>query len=760
MTMPHDWLRTWGDAIEPDQLSGSFAVRFRDFLTNDASGLASITGARRHEGSELLTLEIETNRPQRPVYPILHREPVAVVLSHGAFAPVVLALRPDFPDTPHQNWVPEGFPFSLCIDDRPWQEAQPLYTPAELLHRIMKWFERAGRGGLHDLRQPLDPFFMRQGIHVVMPRNVFELDPKVRTELIGTSYDLPNPIVITLRAPQPQEQHRPRHGAFLFFALRIAPQAMSRMRHAPRDLASLIRELSGRGIDLADELMARITAWIAEGGDTEARFGSRLGILLQMPIVGPDGVTTGATDNVAFLMATTVGDIGIALGRLGRSPGNMKGGARYTRLLAPAGVNEAALAAMPLLMGVAHVEFDQPQASELSGKTALPPRRIVQIGAGTIGSLAAESLVREGFGLHWTFIDPDYLLPHNLARHDLTVIDVGIPKALALANRIIALRADVRAGAIVADVLNPAERREEIADALASADLMIDAAASVPVARFLSDQPGEARRASVFFNPAGTSAVLLVESRDRTVNLRILEATYYGDILRIPELEDHLSQSAEAIPYAGACRAVTSRIPAGRAQTLTGLVTTGLGQALLKDESALRVWTVSADGATTVHSPDIGNVRTISCLGWTISLPRKLEERILQMRRSQLPAETGGVLFGIVDLVKSRIDIVEAWAAPPGSQGSKTEFIRGTKGLRQGVEKAIARTLEQVRYVGEWHSHPRRARTTPSGKDLLQLGWLASTLSMDGCPGLMLIAGDKGVSIYLGQVADEEHIAS
>jgi proteasome lid subunit RPN8/RPN11 len=185
-----------------------------------------------------------------------------------------------------------------------------------------------------------------------------------------------------------------------------------------------------------------------------------------------------------------------------------------------------------------------------------------------------------------------------------------------------------------------------------------------------------------------------------------------------------------------------------------------LGQVLLNDESALRVWTVSADGATTVHSPDIGSVRTVSCLGWTISLPRKLEERILQMRRSQLPAETGGVFFGIVDLVKSRIDIVEAWAAPPGSQGSETEFIRGTKGLRQGVEKAIARTLEQVRYVGEWHSHPRRARTTPSGKDLLQLGWLASTLSMDGCPGLMLIAGDKGVSIYLGQVADEEHIAS
>ena len=274
--MPREWLQTWGEAIEPDQLSGSFAVRFRNFLTKEASGLASIAGARRRDPYELLIIEVETNRPQRPTYPILHRESVAVILSDGTFAPVVLALRPDFPDTPHQNWVPEGVPFSLCIDDRPWQEAQPLYTPAELLHRIMKWFERAGRGGLHDLRQPLDPFFMRQGIHVVMPRNVFESGPQIRTELIGSRHDVSNPTTITLRPPLPHEQRGSRHGAFLFLALQIAPKAMSRLRRAPCDLAALIRELSYRGVDLADELKTRITSWSAEGGDSEARFQSRL----------------------------------------------------------------------------------------------------------------------------------------------------------------------------------------------------------------------------------------------------------------------------------------------------------------------------------------------------------------------------------------------------------------------------------------------------------------------------------------------------
>jgi hypothetical protein len=219
MTMPGEWLQTWGDAIEPDQLSGSFSVRFRDFITREAAGLATVVAARRNDQSELLVLDVETNRPQRPAYPILHREQIGVILSERDTPPVVVALRPDFPDTLHQNWVPEGVPFSLCIDDRPWQEARSLYTPAELLHRIMKWFERAGRGELHDPRQPLDPFFLGQGLHIVAPRSVFDLGPQARAELIGSAYDPANPKVIIV-SPRQEGQQGSQRGAFIFVALR------------------------------------------------------------------------------------------------------------------------------------------------------------------------------------------------------------------------------------------------------------------------------------------------------------------------------------------------------------------------------------------------------------------------------------------------------------------------------------------------------------------------------------------------------------
>jgi Prokaryotic E2 family A/ThiF family/Prokaryotic homologs of the JAB domain len=753
--MLHGWLHIWGEAIEPENLSGSFAVRFRDFLLSHAEGLASITGARRSgpdAAGELLIIEVRTNRPQRPAYPLLREEPLGILFTTDeSYAPSVLALRPDFPDTPHQNWVPEGIPFSLCVDDRPWQEARPLYTPAELLHRIIKWFERAGRGGLHDLRQPPDPFFMREGYHLIIPRNAFDGEGGKR-ELVGFAHDITNPVVVTLREPQPYELQRLQAGTFIVVALTLEPRAMSRMRRAPANLGSLLHELTARGVNLAETLAARIAAWSAAGDYTN--FNTRLGLLLRMPIIGPDGKPTGDSDDVAFLTLGTLGDIAVALGLLARSPEPR--GAPYARLITPEPADDNALARIGLLVMAAHVEFDQRRALQLAASPLASPRRIVQIGAGAIGSLAAETLARQGLGLQWTFIDPDYLLPHNLARHELTAADVGIPKATSLAQRLMQLRTDLLADAIVADVLKPGAKANDVATALQSAEVVIDAAASVPVARWLSGQPTEARRASIFFNPAGTAVVMLMESGDQAVDLRMLEASYYGDVLNVPALEDHLSQSIDAVPYAGACRAVTNRIPAARAQILAGLASAAVMDALCRPESDLRVWKLSEDGAVTIHRGNIGKVRTQSLLGWTITLPHSLEAKILKMRAAGLPEETGGVLFGVVDLVASRIDIIEAWPAPPDSAASETEFIRGTKGLRQGVEAAIARTLDQVRYVGEWHSHPRRARTNPSGKDLLQLGWLAATLSMDGCPGVMLIAGDTDIRFCLGAMLDDE----
>jgi hypothetical protein len=74
-------------------------------------------------------------------------------------------------------------------------------------------------------------------------------------------------------------------------------------------------------------------------------------------------------------------------------------------------------------------------------------------------------------------------------------------------------------------------------------------------------------------------------------------------------------------------------------------------------------------------------------------------------------------------------------------------FERGVQGLDELLESVQRRTAGQVRYVGEWHSHPRRTSARPSSIDAIQIDWLAALLQMDSMPGLMVIAADDEFAI-------------
>jgi len=163
-------------------------------------------------------------------------------------------------------------------------------------------------------------------------RNVFALAPAKEPS---------SPAPGTTRAISPSSRSGRRSGrrkecARSLSVRGLADCAAGNEPHAARAsrLASLMRELAARGVNLADIL--RSDHGVERGGgDSQKRFGSRLGVLLQMPIIGP-------TASPPALPTTLPFDVGDrrrhrdALGRLDRSPANMKGGARYTRLIAPA----------------------------------------------------------------------------------------------------------------------------------------------------------------------------------------------------------------------------------------------------------------------------------------------------------------------------------------------------------------------------------------------------------------------------------------
>ena len=79
----------------------------------------------------------------------------------------------------------------------------------------------------------------------------------------------------------------------------------------------------------------------------------------------------------------------------------------------------------------------------------------------------------------------------------------------------------------------------------------------------------------------------------------------------------------------------------------------------------------------------------------------------------------------------------------------RSEFVRGVEDVDELMDSVRRRTTGQVRYIGEWHSHPPRASARPSAIDGQQIDWLAALMDMDSMPALMLIAAERELAVIL-----------
>jgi len=493
-------------------------------------------------------------------------------------------LRDDFPDTEHQQLVPEGWPLAICIDDRPWGEARLTWTPAELIERIISWFRRAARGELHDARQPVDPILLGSPLSFIVARSI--LSSGAVEDLIA-EHDSEHPTILRVKRASEAGKIAPAMEPICIAGYSIAAERMRRLKYAPTNLGSLADMLTERGIDLFDDLRKSLDGWIAEGERARWRLNARFAFIVQMPIISPRGEQKEGVDIRAFLTAQAAGDIAVALGIAQKAdPKLSKVG--YVKTIGRVALDRQALAAIEVQSAEVHVEFERDLATRLAGRSVPDERQAVLVGAGAMGSHLADCLVREG-RFRWTVIDDDRLMPHNLARHTAHKDRVTKPKARIVADYLNATLADPGeiASGLPTNLLTEGEHRAAVEKALQDADLIIDATASIVAARAIADNAGTGRRASVFLNPSGEAAVLLVEPEDRVLTLRNLEAQYYGLLLRTEALGEHLGKEAETIAYTGACRAITNRIPQSRVAVLSGLAAIGLSRAVDHRESAI-----------------------------------------------------------------------------------------------------------------------------------------------------------------------------
>lgn len=449
--------------------------------------------------------------------------------------------------------------------------------------------------------------------------------------------------------------------------IRIAPRPFAAMRHAPSTLADLHAMLAGGGDDVAAALRACLLEW---GGMKEV-LDAMFVLVILVPVQRTPQGPVESVDAWAFFTDNRIRSLGVALG-IWELRGDVPG-----FLLRPETGRSGEDVRVELLSPIFTLSRDE--AARQNGRAATSDVRITAIGGGTLGSQVFLNAVRAAFG-RWTLIDDDLLLSHNLARHPLPPAAAGLSKASSLAIFGSELTHDpsVCTG-VVADILEPGNAAAAVADALEKADVIVDASASVPVARALArDIVSPARRISLYLNPSGTDLTLLAEDADRALPLDVLEMQYYRGIVRREDLRGALLEPASKIRYGRSCRDVSARLPGALAAVHGGIAARALEQTVASSAARLRVWRVDEE-TLGVRSVDIKPATARTCVigDWSLVTDDILLERLAALRREKLPSETGGVLVGAFDLTRRIVYAIDTVPSPPDSREWPMLYIRG-----------------------------------------------------------------------------------
>ena len=140
------------------------------------------------------------------------------------------------------------------------------------------------------------------------------------------------------------------------------------------------------------------------------------------------------------------------------------------------------------------------------GQRKISNARITLIGAGALGSVAAELLVRAGVGF-LRIIDRDYVELSNLQRqsmYDEDDVRANLPKAVAAAGKLSRINSTVEVEAIIDDV-NPATVEHYIQDV----DLVLDALDNFETRFVLNDACAKHLRPWIYSSAVGSYGLVM-----------------------------------------------------------------------------------------------------------------------------------------------------------------------------------------------------------------------------------------------------------
>lgn len=742
--MADEYLTVPGDPIASDELTIAKAVAVARTVIDGALPFVRLVACLRVTTPEtdVVILDVDPELPQRPVNDIRRTERIALAFGvNDRLPPEPLALRPDFPQVPHLNLTSQEIPRSLCLYDEPWSEAKLKWTVVGQIERLRRWLTLTARGELHEVDQPLEPLLLGPTSVLVLPPDVLASgDAAAPLRVEGVKVDDLRWTYIA-EAVGPQTEDRPSNEKVKFVAtvIQASPHIHGIIRKQPVNLAELAGFLAGACDDLIGTLRRRLRTW-SQDGVLGALLEARLILVLVLPKARHEGDEPEDQETWAFFCLPTIGEMGQALGiwqMQGPQPG---------WLISP---DEAAGGQdVPLEPLNPMAAFTRERAATLNGLDRREDLKLVAVGVGALGSQVFVNLMRSGYG-EWTLVDDDIVLPHNLARHAVFGA-LGGPKAEVvayLANATIAGAPIARA--ITADVSDPM-LRDGLVSALRDADVILDTSASIAVARGLArDVESNARRASLFLNLTGTDGVLLAEDLGRTLTLDVLEMQYYRAAVTVPELAEHLALPIGRMRYGIGCRDQTSRMPQELVALHAAVGSRAVRTALADDGPTILIWQAHEDLSITPVRAATAMPSWYDVGEWKLCVDQAVLETVARFRQEKLPNETGGILVGAFDTQRRIAYVVDALPSPADSVEWPTLYIRGCRELNERVAVVEQRSAGNLRYIGEWHSHPNGHGVMPSDDDRKVFVWIGEAMLRDGLPPLMLIASANEHGWYL-----------
>lgn len=692
---------------------------------------ASLNNIRSHDDTDSQCDELELDfevvgLPQYRLIPVRNIEPITIYISNEETLPIV-TVRDDFPIVPHLNVHEDNVRKSLCYSDLGYHEIRHKLNGRFLLTCIENWFRKTSMNQLHRPDQPLEPFFP-------YVNNVI-----VWNGQLGKPYF--DKYIVEDREFGKLMYQSSDGNYFAVFSLPVPPDFSNLIHNMPQTLLELL--CSFKNYDTIITWLKDLLSIVRFPKIYNKYFRQERNSLLACKVLINIAIPKQRTDRApietfdlrSFVIDKSLKDIltdyGLSLNGSKLEPSKHTGG------------NGANIAITPFIVHLAQSKLKCRCANlvdEADGE-----KHFSLVGVGAIGSHILNNCLRSGYG-KWTIIDHDYFWPHNIARHVLTSNDIGYSKVTSLEKVASHIQYDSDLVAIASDVFG---KDNSVIVAFGQSDIILDASASIAVERHLAlDVQSDARRISCFLNPKGTATIMLLESVDRSARLDLLEMQYYRELLKNEKYSDHMS-SPETMVYSGTCRSISSRISQDNISLSAALCCKAIKLHTSNTNGEIIIWTHATDSVEK-ESFMADKWITHEQGGWKIELSLSLLGEMRTDREKALPNETGGVLIGAYDIARKRIYVVYQVRAPEDSISSPTSFIRGCANLPERLKYIHETTLDNLTYIGEWHSHP--SVNTQRSADDVKLHKAIVGYNRENClPGCMMILGTDNFSIFIDE---------